>query len=133
MSVLAMMNVSTLSVLVLRMLSLRMTEVLMWFNKHVVIAGNKVSYKVVAVVCRWFKTDDDAVVGVRKFNKTRLQQLEAITVIREFKRLHEFCAIRRYGWCKVIEFGNVNAYVDHEVVLPFHKVWYRESHQRLSS
>ena len=56
-SVLAMMNVSTLSVLVLRMLSLRMSEVLMGFNTHVVVTGNKVSYKVVAVVCRRFKTN----------------------------------------------------------------------------
>lgn len=82
----------------------------------------KVSHKVVAVVCRGFKTDDDAVVQIRKFRETRIQHLEAIAVICEFERLHEFSAIRRYGWCKVVKFGNVNAYIDHEVVPPFHKV-----------
>ncbi len=52
MSVLAMMYVSTLSVLVLRKLSFRMIEVLMGFNTHVEVTGNKVSDEVVAVVCR---------------------------------------------------------------------------------
>ena len=70
---------------------------LMGFNTHVVITGNKVSYKVVAVVCRRFKTDDDAVVFKRKIGETGNQHLEAITVICEFERLHEFSAIRRYG------------------------------------
>lgn len=97
MSVLAMRNVSTLSVLVLRMLSLRMTEVFMGLNTHVVVTGNKVSDKVVAVVCRGFKTDDDAVARAGKLPEAGLQHLEAITVIREFERLHEFYAIRRYG------------------------------------
>ena len=69
----------------------------MGFNTHVVITGKKVSDKVVAVVCRRFKTDDDAVVLVRKFDETGIQQLEAITVICKFERLHEFSAIRRYG------------------------------------
>lgn len=47
-----MMNVSALPVLVMRVLSLRMTEVLMVINTHAVITGNKVFYNVVAVVCR---------------------------------------------------------------------------------
>ena len=64
---------------------------------RILVTGNKVSDKVAAIVCRRFRTDDDTVVIIRKFNKTRLQQLEAITVIRKFERLHEFFAIRRYG------------------------------------
>lgn len=88
---------------------------------HIVMAGNKVSDKVVAIVCRRFKTDDDAV-RAGKLKEMRLQQLEAITVICKFERLHEFFAIRRYGRCKVVAFGNVNAYINHEVVPPFHKV-----------
>lgn len=92
-----MMNVSTLSVLVLQILSLRMTKVLMGFNTHVVVTGYKVSYKVVVVVCRGFKTDDDVVVFRRKSRETGIQHLEAITVVRKFERLHEFSAIRRYG------------------------------------
>lgn len=89
--------VSALCVLVLRMLSLRMTDVLMGFNTHVVITGNKVSFKVVAVMRRRFKTDDNAVILVRKFDETEIQQLESTTGIFKFKRLHEFSAIRRYG------------------------------------
>lgn len=45
----------------------------------------------------------------------RGQQLEAINVICEFKRLEEFFAIWRYGRGKVVEFGNVDANVDLEV------------------
>lgn len=98
MSVLAMRNVLTLSVWVLWMLSLRMAEVLMGFNTHVVVTANKVSDKVVAVVCRGFKADDDAVTGTGtgKHLKAGMQHLEAITVIREFERLHEFLSTRRY-------------------------------------
>ena len=47
--------------------------------------------------------------------------MEAITVVRELKRLNEYFAIRRYGLGKMVEFGNINAYVKHEVVPPFLK------------
>ena len=43
------------------------------------------------------------------------QQLEAISVIYEFKWLDEFFANLIYGRGKVVEFGNVDANVDHEV------------------
>ncbi len=66
-------------------------------HTHAIVTGDKVSDKVVAVVCRGFKTDDDAVAGAGKLLKAGLQHLEAITVIREFERLHEFLSIRRYG------------------------------------
>ena len=57
--------------------------------------GNKVSYKVVAIVCRRFKTDDDVVriEGIESGD----QHMEAISVIRELKRFHEYFAIRRNG------------------------------------
>ena len=40
---------------------------------------------------------NDAVAGAGKLDKAGLQHKEAITVIREFERLHEFYVIRRYG------------------------------------
>ena len=45
----------------------------------------------------------------------RRQQEEAISVICEFERLDKYFAICRYGRGKVIEFGNVDANIDHEV------------------
>lgn len=50
-------------------------------HTRAVVTGNKVPDKVVAVVCRRFKTDDDAVAGAGKLFKAGLQHLEAITVI----------------------------------------------------
>ena len=57
---------------------------------HMKGTGNKVSYKVVAIVCRRFKTDDDVVrfEGIESGN----QHMEAISVIRELKRFHEYFA-----------------------------------------
>ena len=55
-----MINVPTLSVFVLQMFFC-IVEVLMGFNTHFVILSNKISNKVVAVVCRRFKTNDEAV------------------------------------------------------------------------
>ena len=52
---------------------------------------NKETNKVVTIVGRRFKTDDEAV--IRKGIQMRRQQLEAISVICEFKRLNEFFAI----------------------------------------
>lgn len=60
------MYVLTLSVLVLRMLFLRIEDVLMGFNTHLEMAGNKVLNKVVAIVCRRLKSNDD-VVGFGRF------------------------------------------------------------------
>lgn len=68
----------------------------MGFNTHVVVTGNKVSDKVVAVVRRRFKTDDDDVAVAGKLNKAGLQHLETITVICEFERFHELYANRKY-------------------------------------
>ena len=90
-----MMYVSTLSVFVLRMLFFRIVEVLMGFNTHLEIFSDKVLNKVVAIVCRWFKTDDDAVGLCVKRNELRDQHLEAISVICKFKRLNEYFTIRR--------------------------------------
>ena len=47
--------------------------------------------------------------------------MEAITVICEFKWLREYYAIRRYGCGVMVEFGNVNAYVNHRGTPPFQK------------
>lgn len=52
MRVLAIMYVSTLSVLVLRILFFRKEDVLIGLSTHIEVIGNKVSYKVVAVVRR---------------------------------------------------------------------------------
>lgn len=111
------MYVSFFSVLVLRMLCLHMTDLLMEFNTHIVITGNKV----VSVVCRRFKNNDDIVAPVKQINETRLQQLEAITDIFEFKWLHESSVIGRYDRCGIVSFGNVNVCVNREVRTPFHK------------
>lgn len=62
----------------------------------VVITDNKVSYKVIVEVCRRFKIEDDIVVSIRKFGKTRVQHMELSTVIRKFERLYKFLVIRRY-------------------------------------
>lgn len=45
-------------------------------HTYVIVADNKVSNKIIAVVCHRFKTNDNAVVRAGKFNKTRLKQLE---------------------------------------------------------
>lgn len=60
---------------------------------HLKGTGNKVSNKVVAIVCRRFRTDDDVVRfdGIESGN----QHMEAISVIGELKRFHEYFAIRR--------------------------------------
>ena len=77
---------STLSVFVLRMLFLRIVEVLMGVqHTHFVILSNKISNKVVAVVCRRFKTNDEAV--LLKGTEFGKQQMEAIIVICKFERL----------------------------------------------
>ena len=47
--------------------------------------------------------------------------MEAISVIRELKRFHEYFAIRRNGRGKMVKFGNVNTNVNHEAVPPFLK------------
>lgn len=57
--------------------------------------GNKVSYKVVAIVCRRFKADDD-VVRVEGI-ESGYQHMEAISVVRELKRFEEYFVIRRNG------------------------------------
>lgn len=57
--------------------------------------GNKISYKVVAIVCRRFKTND-VVVRFERI-ESGYQHMETISVIRELKRFHEYLAIRRNG------------------------------------
>jgi hypothetical protein len=52
---------------------------------------DKVTDKVVTVVCRRFKTDDEAV--IRKGIQMRGQLLEAISVVCEFERLEKYFAI----------------------------------------
>ncbi len=47
---------------------------------------------------------------------------EAIIVIRELKRLNEYLAVGRNRSGEMVEFGNINADVNHEVIPPFHKV-----------
>ena len=93
----------------------------MGFNTHTWLKlSNKVSNKVVTVVCRRLKTDDAVLVeGI----ELRDQQLEAISVICEFERLNEYLTVRRNRGGEMVEFGNINAYKNfHEVVPPFHKV-----------
>lgn len=41
---------------------------------------------------------------------------------KTFERLNEYFALRRNGRGEMVKFGNINAYVNHEVVPPFHKV-----------
>lgn len=43
------------------------------------------------------------------------QQLEAITVVRELKRLDECFAFIRNDCGEMIEFGNINASVKHHI------------------
>lgn len=43
-------------------------------------------------------------------------------VICKFERLNEYFALHRNGSGEMVEFGNVNTYVNHEVVPTFHKV-----------
>ena len=62
-------------------------------NTHFVILGNKVSNKVVTVVCRRFKTNDD--VALLKGTEFGKQQMEAIIVICKFERLDEYFTVRR--------------------------------------
>lgn len=52
--------------------------------------GNRVSYKVIALVCRRFKIDDDVVVFVRKFDKTEIQHFDVNAVISRLMQLYEF-------------------------------------------
>ena len=93
----------------------------MGFNTHLVKLRNKVSNKVVTVVCRRLKTDDDAVFIERIELKD--QRLEAISVICEFERLNEYFTVRENRSGEMVKFGNINAYKNfHEVVPPFHKV-----------
>ncbi|MBR3509215.1 MAG: hypothetical protein IKO03_10685 [Lachnospiraceae bacterium] len=51
-----------------------------------------------------------------------MQQIEAIIVICECERFDEFFPIRRDRDGEVVEFGNTNAYIYHEVTLPFQRV-----------
>ena len=93
----------------------------MGFNTHLVKLSNKVSNKVVTVVCRRLKTDDDAVLveEIELIDK----QLEAISVVSEFERLKNYFTVGRDCSGEMVKFGNVNAYVSfHEVVPPFLKV-----------
>ena len=78
-----MMNVSTLSALVLRTLSLHMVEVLIWVPMH--------------IRCNYRQQGIGYVAEVGEHVKAELQHLEAITVVCEFERIHSFSDIRRYG------------------------------------
>jgi hypothetical protein len=72
---------------------------------------DKEIHQVVAIVSSRFKTNDDAVLLERtEFGK---QHVEAIIVIQEFERLDEYLAIGIDGRGKVIEFGDINANIDH--------------------
>ena len=42
-------------------------NVLIELDTHMVVMGNKVSNKIVAIVCRWLKTGDDAVFENERF------------------------------------------------------------------
>ena len=73
--------------------------------------SDKERNQVVAIVSCRLKTDDDAVLLKRtEFGK---QRIEAIIVIQEFERLDEYHAIGIDGRGKVIEFGDINANIDH--------------------
>lgn len=82
-------------------------------HTHFVIRSDKIPCKVVAIVCRRFKTNDEAVLleGIEIGN----QQLEAITVVRELKRLDEYFAFIRNDCDEMFEFGNINASVKHHI------------------
>ena len=90
-------------------------------HTYLVKLSNKVSNKVVTVVCRRLKNDAAAVLveGI----ELRDQQLEAISVVCEFERLKNYFTVGRNRSGEMVEFGNINAYKNfHEVVPPFHKV-----------
>ena len=72
-----------------------MEDILIGLSTHIKGTGNKVSCKVVAIVCRRFKTDDVVV----RFEgiESGYQHMEAISVIRELKRFREYFAIRKTG------------------------------------
>ena len=82
-------------------------------HTHFVIRSDKIPCKVIAIVCRRFKTNDEAVLleGIEDGD----QQLEAITVVRELKRLDEYFAFIRNDCGKMVEFGNINASVKHHI------------------
>ena len=69
-------------------------------HAHIKRFSNKVSNKVVAVVRRRFKTNDELILGKRF--QFRDEHLEAIKVIQEFKRLNEYLAIRGDGRSKMV-------------------------------
>lgn len=50
--------------------------------------------------------------------------MEANTVAAELKRLNEYFALRRYGWGKIVEFGNINADVSqrYKVLSKIHSI-----------
>ena len=74
-------------------------------NTHFKILADKKTNKVVTIVCRRFKTYDDAVLV--KWCQIRKQQIEAIIVICKFERLDEYIALRRNRSGEMVEFGNI--------------------------
>ena len=44
--------------------------------------------------------------------------MEAIIVVRELERREHYFTIRGYRGGEMVEFGNVNAYVNHKTFLP---------------
>ena len=48
------------------------------------------------------------------------------SVVCEFERLNEYLTVRRNRSGEMVEFGNVNAYINHEAVPPFQKVSYHD-------
>lgn len=56
-----------------------------------------------------------------KWNWFGKQKIEAIIVISKFERLDEYFSLQRNGSGEMAKFGDINAYVDHEVVHHFKK------------
>ena len=99
-------------------------------DADLVASGNEEFNQVITVVCRGFKTNDEAGALVRI--EDRGQPEEAIIVVGEFERLDEYFTFGRDDGGKVIEFGNVDANVVHsETLLSVSR--YCGIHQRLSS
>ena len=117
---------SALSVLVLRILFLRISSHDRVESIHFKIFVDKEVNKVVTVVYRGFRSYDDSVRV--KWYQIRKQQIETTIVIREFERHYEYRALRRNRSGEIVKFGNINTNVDHEVEPIYHKVRYRDVH-----
>ena len=75
---------------------------------------NEEEKKSVTVVSRGLKTNDELILAERR--EFGNEQTEAIIVIRELKWRYDHLTVRSQGGSEVIEFGDVDANVDHGIL-----------------